>query len=104
MRERLDPPLELREREPAVVLGGPAVERVEVDAVQHGHAVPHAARNSATARRSSPSSHRPARPHVARRLDEHEPDAPAAALLVAPHGRDHGPGVDGAVERRRNPA
>ena len=55
-REAVDPLLELGEGEPAIVLGRPAVERVEVDAVEHGHPVPHGARNSATARRSSASS------------------------------------------------
>src|SRR3954449_12564703 len=52
--ELRDPLLELGEGEPAVVLGGPAVERPEVDAVQDGHAVLHRI-SPPNADRTSPS-------------------------------------------------
>src|SRR3954471_13428379 len=52
--ELRDPLLELGEGQPAVVLGGPAVQRAEVDAVQDGHAVLHRV-SPASAARTSPS-------------------------------------------------
>ena len=71
--------------------------------MQDGHAVPHDRSNSATAaRRSSGDDGHPGA-HVAGRLDEHEADPPAAALLVARGGGDDVGRVDRRVEPRRQP-
>ena len=86
------------------MLGGPAVEHVEVDAVQHGHAVPHARGQLFQSERDVARIDRPAVAHVARRLDEHEADAAGAALLVALHRVHDRAVVDGGVERGRQPA
>ena len=67
-------------------------------AVSHPHRV-----SSSIAARRSPSATEAAGARAAGRLDQHEADAPAAALLVALHGGGDRGAVDRRVERGRQP-
>ena len=104
VRELGDLALELRQREAAVELRRAPLERVEVDAVQDGDAVPHRAASSSIAARRSSSATAAAGARAPGRLDQHEADAPAAALLVALDRGGDGGAVDRRVERGRQPA
>ncbi len=102
--------LEPREGQPAVVLGRPAVERVEVDAVHDGDAVPHDRSNSATAARRSSGATAHARAHVARapRRARSRPGRRGASCRARwrrprRRGRSPGPGASAARARPAAP-